>query len=96
VSGGRSPTPSFSRSRGEHAFKDQLTTERDRPGIVDRQYPNRRSTRGSEPPKSRAMPPEDEPSLSSHASALEGLASFGLHDRQDIRCLDVFVEILLL
>jgi hypothetical protein len=38
----------------------------------------------------------DEPSLSSHASALEGLASFGLHDRQDIRCLDVFVELLLL
>jgi len=186
VSGGQGPTPSFSRSRGEHAFKDQLTTERDRQGIVDRQYSNRRSTRGSKTPKSRAMPPEvvgpavaagmielgdfmcyfvdfnevwalvpiasgaghgqvaessfpamlsgddvvdlkrqsvsrlgqlavlaqppgtdtntlfqvvshrDEPSLSSHASALEGLASFGLHDRQDIRCLDVFVELLLL
>ena len=186
MSGGRSPTPSFSRSRGEHAFKDQLTTERDRQGIVDRQYPDRRSTRGSKTPKSRAMPPEvvgpavaarmielsnltcclvdsnevwalipvasragqgqvaqlgfpamlagddvvdlkgqsvrrlgqlavlaqppgtgpntlfqvvshcDEPSQSSHASALEGLAGFGLDDRQDIRCLNVLVELLLL
>ena len=38
----------------------------------------------------------EEPSLSSHASALECLTSFGLHDRQDIRCLDVLVELLLL
>jgi|GEM_PF-4210394 len=37
----------------------------------------------------------DEPSLSSHASALEGLAGFGLHDRQDVRRLDVLVELLL-
>ncbi len=58
MSGGRSPTPSFSRLRGEHAFKDQLTTERDRQGIVDRQYLDRRSTRGCKTPKSRAMPPE--------------------------------------
>jgi len=38
----------------------------------------------------------DEPSVSRHASALERLAGFGLHDRQDIRCLDVLVELLLL
>ncbi len=38
----------------------------------------------------------DEPSLSSHASAFERLACFGLHDRQDIRCFDVLVELLLL
>jgi len=38
----------------------------------------------------------DEPSLSSHASTLEGLAGFGLHDRQDIRRLNVLVELLLL
>ncbi len=37
-----------------------------------------------------------EPSLSSHASALERLTGFGLHDPQDIRCLDVLVELLLL
>src|SRR5208282_212616 len=51
-------TLKLSRSRGEHAFKDQLTTERDRQGVVDRQYPNRRSTRGCKTPKSRAMPLE--------------------------------------
>ncbi len=38
----------------------------------------------------------DEPSLHRHASALERLTGFGLHDRQDIRCLDVLVELLLL
>ncbi len=38
----------------------------------------------------------DEPSMSRHASALERLTGFGLHDRQDIRCLDVLVELLLL
>jgi hypothetical protein len=95
VSGGQGPTPSFSRSRGEHAFKDQLTTERDRQGIVDRQYPDRRSTRGGKAPFQTASH-RDEPSLNSHASALVRLTGFGLHDRQDIRCLDVLVELLLL
>ncbi len=56
--GAKAEPPSFSRSRGEHAFKDQLTTERDRQGVVDRQYPNRSSTRGRKTPKSRAMPLE--------------------------------------
>jgi hypothetical protein len=51
-------TPGFSRSRGEHAFMDQLATESDCPGIVDRQHPNRRSTRGSKTSKSWAMPTE--------------------------------------
>ncbi len=58
MAGGEGPTPSVSCSRREDAFKDQLTTERDRQGIVDRQDPNRRSTRGCKTPKSRAMPPE--------------------------------------
>jgi hypothetical protein len=38
----------------------------------------------------------DEPSLSRHASALECLTGFGLHDRQDICCLDILVELVLL
>ena len=52
------PTVCLLSSRRKHAFPDQLATQRDRQGIIDRHHLNRHSTRRGKAPEARAMPLE--------------------------------------